>query len=127
MKKTWFAAVPAILALGACSVIGPGDCPTIISYSVEVTAVDSITNVNVTPGATLVLANSAGVDSFTVETGPLTVAGVGIDRTGTFTLRVRQGGYQLWEKTGIRVERGECGARTVNVTARLQPFGPVAQ
>ncbi len=128
MKTIWFASVPALFALAACSSISIGvDCPSIVPYSVEVTALDSITNVNVTPGATLVLANSAGVDSVTVPEGPLTVAGVGGDRTGTFTVRVRQSGYLLWEKTGVRVERGECGARTVDLTARLQPIPPGPQ
>jgi hypothetical protein len=121
MKRTWFA-LPALLALAACGEIyEPGICPAVVPPSVQVTALDSVTSANVTPGATLVLSNASGVDSVTVPTGPLTTMGVGDNRTGTFTLRVRQTGYQVWAKSGVKVEQGDCGARTVQVTARLQP------
>lgn len=121
MKRTWFA-LPAVFALAACEEISdPGICPAVVPYSVQVTALDSVTNANVTSGATLVLANAAGVDSVTAPTGPLTSMGVGSNRTGTFTLRVRQTGYQVWTKSGVKVERGDCGAQTVQVTAKLQP------
>ncbi|HEX9940130.1 MAG TPA: hypothetical protein VGB15_23540 [Longimicrobium sp.] len=121
MKRTWLA-LPAVLALAACEEISnPGICPAAVPPSVQVTALDSVTSANVTPGATLVLANAAGVDSVTAPTGPITSMGVGGNRTGTFTVRVRQTGYQLWTKSGVKVEQGDCGARTVQVTARLQP------
>lgn len=126
MKKAWFA-VPALLALSACDSIADTICPAVVSPSVQVTAVDSVTNVNVTAGSTLVLSNAIGTDSVDVPAGPATVAGIGPNRTGTFTLRVRRPGYNLWQKPGVRVERGECGARTVQVTARLKPVGPSPQ
>ena len=102
-------------------------CPRILTPSVQVTAVDSLTNVNVTAGATLVLQHSTGADSVTVPTASVTSAFVGDSRSGTFTLRVRRSGYHLWEKTGVRVEAEECGVKTVNVTARLDPIGPGPQ
>ena len=52
---------------------------------------------------------------------------IGPNRGGTFTLRVRRTGYDLWQKSGIAVENEECGPRTVQVTARLQPAGPGPQ
>lgn len=128
MKKAWFAAVPPLLALAACET-PPLEvvCPRVLTPSVQVTALDSLTNVNVTPGATLVLQHSAGVDSVTVPTVPLTSAHVGEGRSGTFTLRVRRAGYRVWEKTGVQVEAEECGVKTVDVTARLEPIGPGPQ
>lgn len=122
MKRTWFA-LPAVLALAACEEIsvGPGVCPDVVPPSVQVTALDSVTSANVTSGATLVLANAAGVDSVTAPSGPITTMGVGENRTGTFTLRVRRTGYQLWTRSGVKVEQGDCGAQTIQVTARLQP------
>lgn len=46
------------------------------------------------------------------------------ERPGTYTVRVRQAGYQPWERGGIRVRRGACGVRTVRLTADLTPAVP---
>jgi hypothetical protein len=121
MKNALFAVLP-LLALAACAEISdPVVCPAYIPPSVRVTAQDSVTGANVTPGATLVLRSGAYVDSVTVP--PIAnSASVGEGRTGTFTLTVRQTGYQGWTKTGIKVEEGQCGARTVDVVARLKPL-----
>jgi len=51
------------------------------------------------------------------------VTGVDGDRPGTYTVTVRQAGYQPWSQSGLEVEDGTCGVRTVEVTARLQPAG----
>jgi len=120
MKNALFAVAP-LLALAACSQLSdPAVCPAYIPPSVQVTVQDSVTGANVTPGATLVLRDGATVDSVTAP--PIAVSvGVGEGRTGTFTLTVRQSGYQAWTKTGIEVEEGRCGARTVQLTARLKP------
>ena len=120
MKKTWFA-LAAVLALSACE--GASDplvCPPIFSVSANVTVVDSISGANVTPGATLVLRNAAGVDSVVAPTAPVTTMWVGT-RTGTFTLTVRQVGYRVWMKPGVVVKGDECGPHAVSITARLQP------
>lgn len=127
MKQTWFA-IPALLALAACdSISGGTTCPAVISPAVNVTAVDSLTNVNLTAGSTLVLSNVLTTDSLDVPAGPATTAGIGPNRTGTFILRVRRPGYQLWQKPGVTVTAGRCGPRTVEATARLEPIGPGPQ
>ncbi|HEU4561452.1 MAG TPA: hypothetical protein VFS20_26600 [Longimicrobium sp.] len=127
MKKPRFA-VLALLILAACdSTIFNDVCSLPVAYSsAQVTAVDSVTGVNVTGGSTVVLSNAENTDSIPV---PAEFLGVSIGgHTGTFTLRVRRAGYDLWEKTGIKVEPGECGGpRTVQVTAKLQPTGPSPQ
>jgi hypothetical protein len=129
MKRALFA-VPALaagLVSAACERMSdPVVCLAVVPPSADVTVVDSLTGANVTSGASLVLRNaSAVVDSVTAPTpqAPYTLEsmGVGSGRTGTFALTVRQGGYLPWTKTGIRVERGACGAETVHLTARLVP------
>lgn len=125
MNKPWFA-ISAVLALAACETISepvPVVCPGVVPPSVNVTVLDSISGANVTPGATLVLRNATIADSVVVPTAPpgLTSMGVGEDRTGTFTLTVRQAGYRPWTRANVAVERGRCGALTVSVTARLTP------
>jgi hypothetical protein len=119
MKKALFAA--ALLALAACGrVTEPVVCPAWIPPSVEVTVQVSVTGANVTPGATVVLRGGAVIDSVTALPGAGSIA-VGQNRSGTFTVTVRQSGYQLWTKTGVKVEEGPCGAQTVHLTARLKP------
>jgi hypothetical protein len=119
MKPALFA-VSSLLALAGCTrVSDPVICPAYIPPSVNVTVQDSVTGANVTPGATLVLREGTYVDS--VQAPPVvTSMGVGVNRAGTFTLTVSQTGYQAWTKTGIKVEKGQCGVRTVDVTARLK-------
>ncbi|HET7460585.1 MAG TPA: hypothetical protein VFJ82_05040 [Longimicrobium sp.] len=124
MKKTWFA-LSAVLALAACDrVADPVACPAYIPPSLNVTVQDSVTGANLTSGSTLVLRGAAGVvDSTTVETQPFPInsRGLGMGASGTFSLTVRHAGYREWTKSGIEVKQGQCGARTVDVEARLQP------
>jgi hypothetical protein len=123
MKKALFAAA-SLLALAACrkGIDEPEACLLLpyIPPSVQVTVQDSVTGANITPGSTLVLRSGAYVDSVAV---PEWASGfsMGEGRSGTFTLTVRQTGYQSWTKAGITVESDECGAKTVYVTARLKP------
>ena len=120
--KNALLAVSTLLALAACDdpFIGGVDCPAIVPASVRVTVQDSVTGANVTPGATVVLRDGAFVESVVGPPGAGEVA-VGGNRTGTFTVTVDQTGYQTWTKTGVKVEKGPCGAQTVLLTARLKP------
>jgi hypothetical protein len=121
MKKALFAVIP-LLALAACAEIAePVACPAWIPPAVQVTAQDSVTGANVTPGATLVLRDGAYADSVTAPP-IMTSVGLGPNRAGTFSLTVRQTGYQSWTKTAIKAEEGQCGVQTVPVVARLKPL-----
>jgi len=124
MKKV-FCALPVVLGLVGCGEISdPVFCPAIVPISVRVTVQDSVSGGNVTPGSTLVLRNATSVDSVVAPSEPtLTAMGVGEGRTGTFTLTIRRAGYQAWTKTDLKVEDGQCGAETVDVTARLRLAG----
>ena len=121
MKYALLAAV-TLLALAACGRISdfPVDCPDIVPVAVRVAAQDSITGANVTPGATLVLRDAAYSDSV-VAPPVVTLVGLGGNRAGTYAVTVRQSGYLTWTKTEVKVEEGECGARTVELVARLKP------
>lgn len=127
MQKTWFAVPAAVVALSACErAADPVLCADWIPSSAEVTVLDSLSGANLTAGSTLVLRDAAGVvDSVSVAVPPApytaTSYGLGHGATGTFSLTVRHAGYREWVKGGITVKRGECGAQTVDVTARVQP------
>jgi hypothetical protein len=119
MKKALLVLFP-LLAAAACDGLStPRFCPAVVQPSAQVTVQDSLAGTNITPGATVVLRSGAYVDSVVAQ--PLvTSVDVGT-RAGTFTLTARQSGYQLWTRTGVRVEQGGCGPQTVELTARLRP------
>jgi hypothetical protein len=119
IKKALFAAA-ALLALGACEAISdPIVCPAYIPPAVTVTVLDSITGANVTGGATVVLGNGTSMESRVGLPGASEVDLGG--RAGTYTVTASQSGYLTWTKTGVKVEKGECGVRTVQLVARLKP------
>ena len=122
MKNALFAAA-GLLAMAACEGIEEPD-PCSLPYvqaSLRVTVQDSVTAANVTPGSTLVLRSSSGVFHDSVTAPPAVTSKEVGAAAGTFTLTVRQTGYQTWTKTGIVVEQDGCVARTVELTARLKP------
>jgi hypothetical protein len=120
MKKALFA-LPLLLALGACKLSEPVACLAIVPQAFHVLAQDSVTGGNVLPGASVVARDGSYADSL-VAPPIVTAMGVGGDRPGTYTVTVRQSGYQLWSKSSLKVRDGECGVQTVEVTARLQPI-----
>jgi len=121
MKKALIAA--ALLTVAACE-RGPAFSACSLPYippALSVTVQDSVTGANVTPGATVVISNGAYTDS--VVAGPVGVAVSVGGGAGTYTVTVRQSGYQSWTRAGVKVESdpAQCGARTLDLTARLQP------
>lgn len=91
-----------------------------VAVAVHITAVDSLSGANATPGSTMVIRDGAYSDSVVApELAP--AMGLGVERTGTFDVTVRKPGYRTWTKTGVRVDGGECNVKTVSLLARLQP------
>jgi hypothetical protein len=121
MRKALFAAA-TLLAAAACEGVEDPDPCTLpyVQPSLQVTVQDSVTGANVTPGSTLVLRNGAYLADSVTAPPAVTSMHVGAS-PGTFSLTVRQTGYQAWTKTDIEVEKDGCVARTVDVVARLKP------
>lgn len=121
MKKALLAVLP-LLALAACELSDPVVCPAIVPQAFHVMAQDSVSGANVLPGASVVARDGAYSDP--VVAPPIVSAvAVGGSRPGTYTVTVRQAGYQPWSQSGLKVEDGACGVRTVEVLAHLQPAG----
>ncbi len=78
-------------------------------------------------GTTLILRDGAFVDSTSWPRSggpwpdgvPLTSSGA-TERPGTYDVTVRHPAYAEWNTTGIRVREGDCGVRTVTLTAHLR-------
>jgi len=111
--------VPAVLLAG-CRLSEPVVCPAVVPTAVRVLAQDSVSGASVLPGASVVVGNSATYDSV-VAPPPVSAMGAGPNRAGTYAVTVRQAGYRAWTKAGVKVEEGSCGARTVELVARLVP------
>lgn len=42
-------------------------------------------------------------------------------RAGTYDVTVQREGYATWSREDVRVSANQCGVRTVDLTARLEP------
>jgi hypothetical protein len=132
--RTAFLAAASLVAFGSgcSSAFGPGDgvfCTAEVAPGIEVEVVDAATGAYVARGArgtvrdgtygdTLSPARSRGLPpNDTLES----LQGAH-ERPGTYTLAVERAGYQLWQRTGIRVTRAACHVGTVQLTARLDPL-----
>ena len=81
----------------------------------------SSTNAPAGRGARIIASDGAFADTASTSgdyDGPYQLAH---ERAGTYTVTVEKEGYRGWSQSGIRVTKGECHVRTVNLTARLQP------
>lgn len=120
-------AAALMLAITACDpdVIGIA-CTLEARAAISITVVDSVTRAGIGAGATLILQEGAYRDSVTFpadqpyyNSTPLW-GFASAEREGTYDVRVRRPGYQLWERRGVRVTSDQCHVNTVELEARLQ-------
>jgi predicted lipoprotein with Yx(FWY)xxD motif len=117
----------AVLAFAACDADRVFfDCSLEARASIAVTVVDSVSRVGLGAGSTLILEDggyrdsvSFPIDQLMYNTMPLWAL-QSAEREGTYNVRVRRPGYQLWERRGVRVTADRCHVRTVELEARLQ-------
>ena len=82
---------------------------------------DSTTNAPVGKGATITASDGPSIYSvitYDDYPGPYQLA---YEKAGEFTVAVQISGYAPWSRDGVRVTRGDCHVRTVELTALLQP------
>jgi hypothetical protein len=110
----------ATMSIG-CSVFDPLTCTTEARPAITVGVLDSITDAPVGEGATITATDGASVYSVITNDeypGPYQLAH---EKSGEYTVTVQKSGYARWSREGVRVTRGECHVRTVELTALLQP------
>lgn len=97
-------------------------CAGVGAPDVRVTVIDSLSGAPAAAGATLLTYDldngGVRVDSVTGQTGARTLEGA-IDRTGRFTVVVRQTGYRDWSKSEVVVRDGCPAITTAILTARM--------
>lgn len=68
-----------------------------------------------------IVRDGAYVDTAGVYSGDSTIYGAALGRAGTYAVTVDHlGGYRRWERSGVRVRRGDCGPESVRLEVRLQ-------
>lgn len=110
----------ATMSIG-CSALDPLVCTTEARAAITVEVLDSITNAPVGKGATITASDGATIYSavtYDDYPGPYQLAH---EKAGEFTVAVQMSGYAPWFRDGVRVTRGDCHVRTVELTALLQP------
>ena len=111
-----------VLALAACvkGVAAPvAYCTAPQSIAIEVSALDSISQVSVADSARGVVQSGSYLDSMRLAYGVL----LGGNKLGTYQVTIDRPGYREWIRADVRVtQQGPCGnVIPVQLTARLQP------
>lgn len=115
------------VGLVGCDAVGhllPGVCSDAVAFlGIGVAVVDSLSNVSLVNGATVLVqdgtfsdsASVAGDSSLTFSPRIWLVA----DRPGSYAIGVRHAGYGEWTRTGVRVVKDGCHVKAALVDARL--------
>jgi hypothetical protein len=123
-----------LLLLGGCEFLGLTDpvvCPAVISRGIEVEVRDAHSGQPAAQGAVGIAREGSYVDTLQIvgwtshpsaETA-LVLGGVE-DRPGLYSMRVEKVGYQTWERSGVRAEKGVCGVITARLQAQLERAEP---
>ena len=120
MRSYFIGLIAIALAASACGEIV---CTAQPRPAIKAEIRDSLTNAPADSGASLIVTNHAVYDStaFAFELSYVQSAANG--RAGVYTVRVREAGYRLWERTEVVVNGDRCGADATELQVRLQP-GP---
>lgn len=123
-----------LLLLGGCdffALTDPVVCTAAISRGIEVEVRDAQSGQPAAQGALGIAREGSYVDTLQIvgwtshpsaETA-LVVGGVE-ERPGLYSVRVEKVGYQPWERSGVRAEKGVCGVVTARLQAQLERVEP---
>ena len=109
-----------LVAAVLTSACNNASCTFASDPGIIVTVVDSITNQNITPGASAVA--RAGFFSDSVAGGAnATSISLAFNRTGIYNVTVHKATYRDWTRSNVSVFGSGCGVReSVSLTAKMQ-------
>ena len=113
-------AMPGLLVLSACDLLGPGQaCQLALSRAVRLTVISSVDGSPVTEGLRGTLKDGSYVEemrpSFNRFFG-------GTARPGNYTITITATDFEPWIMSDVRVHRNECGHPATRVlTAKMIP------
>ena len=110
-----FAAAP----LAACDL--PVACPTDPKPTMRIEVLDASTG-SPLMGSTGTVRDGDYVEEMsTLQGSNYLSAGDVSGRPGTYDVTVQREGYETWSRDDVRVSANQCGTRTVELVARLEP------
>jgi hypothetical protein len=113
-----------LVATAAGPLMACGPCDTSIVPSIVVAVVDSVTGEAAASGALGLATDGRYTDTLEVHALDATGRSLSLatrgERVGTYSVRVTQTGYAVWERDNIQIRQQECHTNQVNLTARLQ-------
>ena len=96
------------------------NCTFASDPGIIVTVVDSISNQNITPGASAVARMGFFTDSVAGGASATSIS-LAFNRTGIFNVTVHKPTYRDWTRNGVSVFGSGCGVReSVPLTAKMQ-------
>ena len=101
--------------LGGCSRV----CPAVALPYLTVEVRDAQTGVPAAEGATGTASDGAFVDPLNVL-DDLVMVPETYERPGAYDVLIQKPGYKDWTAENVRVRRGACNVRTVDLEARLE-------
>ena len=124
----WRSAIGVAMYVGlvGCDAVDrllPGGCSQVLALGIGVAVVDSLSNVSLVNGATVLVRDGTYSDSVTVAGDSSLTFSPRIwlvpDRPGTYAIGVRHAGYSDWSTSNVRVVKDGCHVKAVFVDARL--------
>lgn len=131
LERLMLAFALASLTAG-CGLLDPTVCTTEAVPGIRVEVLDSITGAPVRGHLRIVARDGSetfefdsrtevvlppGIDPDTLVFSPVFLA---YEQAGTYDVTADAEGYRPWQRTDVRVRRGECHVQTAEVTALLQ-------
>jgi hypothetical protein len=110
--------------MGGCGLTDV-ECTAVGNFSVIVTVSNAQTGERPETALMIILSDGQVADtaSYPASVGNPFELGVGLERTGTFSVSVTAAGYAPWTKDNVVVPRNSCGgAVTQRFDARLEPL-----
>lgn len=117
-----------------CGIFDPTVCTTEAVPGIRVDVLDSISGAPVRGHVRIVASDGSETFEFDSQADAVLPPGtdpdtmvfspvfLGFERAGTYEVTAAAEGYRPWQRTGVRVRRGECHVRTAEVAALLQPI-----
>jgi hypothetical protein len=105
----------------------PVVCTAVAEPAVEVSITAALTSENLAADAVGEIHDVIDLDAeytdalalYTADGGEVLTLAAGLERAGTYDVRVRHAGYAEWSSPAVAVAEGDCGPRTVQLSAEL--------
>ena len=121
MRLARLIAVLLVAPLASCVDL-PVSCPTDPKPTMRIEVLDASTGEPLT-GSTGTIRDGGYVEEMATQPGSNYLgAGGASGRPGTYDVTIQREGYETWTRDDVHVSANQCGTRTVDLVARLEPI-----